>query len=148
MFCGGGGDGEGIGVSRFAILPLDHSGLPEKAPDGLCSLYCWLEGVLIPKTCSTILCHLKSCGLVAGRWSACAPAPYAAAACSAACCSWQKAACYSSCSVLRSSSESASWSPDWRRVPKLYGVDPAGPRAGEEGSGVGSCAGVCSVEHL
>ena len=49
--------------------------------------------------------------------------------------------------MLRSSSESVSRSPGWSRVPELYGVDPAGPGAGEEGSGVGACAGVCSVEH-
>ena len=147
MFCGGGGGGGGGGVSRSAVLPLGRSGVPGKAPGGVCSLCCWLEGVLIPKTCSTILWRLESCGLGAGRWAACAAAACAAAASSAACCSWRRAACCRSCSVLRSSSESVSRSPGWRRVPELYGVEPAGPGAGEEGSGVGSCAGVCSVER-
>ena len=43
-----------------------------------------------------------------------------------------------SCSVVRSSSESVSKSPGWRRVPEWCGVDSAGPGAGDEGSGVGS----------
>ena len=43
-----------------------------------------------------------------------------------------------SCSVVRLSSESVSRSPNWRRVLEWYGVDPAGPGAGDEGSGVGS----------
>ena len=43
-----------------------------------------------------------------------------------------------SCSVVRSSSESVSKSPSWRRVPEWGGLDPAGPGAGDEVSGVGS----------
>ena len=43
-----------------------------------------------------------------------------------------------SCSVVWSSSESVSKSPGWRRVPERCGMEPAGPRAGDKGSGVGS----------
>ena len=50
--------------------------------------------------------------------------------------------------MLRLYSESVSKSSNWRRVPKLYGVDPTNPKAKEEGSSVGSSAGVCSVERL
>ena len=48
---------------------------------------------------------------------------------------------------MRLSSESVSKSPGWRRVPEWCGVDPAGPGAGDEGSGVGSWAGAWSVER-
>ena len=41
-------------------------------------------------------------------------------------------------SVVRSSSGSVSKSNGWRRVPEWCGVDPAGPGAGDEWSGVGS----------
>ena len=153
MFCGGGrGGGGGGGVSRSAVLPLGRSRVPGKATGGVYSLCCWLEGGLIPKTCSTILGRLESCGLVAGRcaaakaaWDAAAVA--VAAAKSATCCSWRRAACCMSCSVVRSSSESVSKSPGWRRVHERCGVDPGGAGAGNEGSGVGSGAGGWSVER-
>ena len=132
VFCGDGGGGGGGGVSHSAVLPLGRSGVHGKAPGGVCCLCCWLEGILIPKTCSTILWRLESCGLGTGRWAACPAAACAAAASSAACCSWRRAACCKSCSVLRSSSESVSRSPGWRRVPELYGVEPAGPGARSE----------------
>ena len=88
MFCGGGGGRGGEGVSRSDILPLSRSGVPGKEPGGVCSLCCWLEGLLILKTCSTILWRFESCGLGAVRWAACAAAAYTAAVSSAACCSW------------------------------------------------------------
>ena len=67
MFCGGRSGGGGGEISRSTVLPLGHSGVPGKAPGGVCSLCCRLEGVLIPKTCSTMLWRLESCGRVAGR---------------------------------------------------------------------------------
>ena len=70
MFCGGGGGGGGGGVSHSTVLPLGRSGVPGKAPGGVCSRCCWLEGGLIPKTCSTMLWRLESCGRVAGRCAA------------------------------------------------------------------------------
>ena len=89
MFCGGGGGGGGGGVSRSTVLSLGRSGVPRKPPGGVCSRCCWLEGVLIPKACSTMLRHLESCGRVAGRcaaWDAAAAAAVAAVR-SGACCS-------------------------------------------------------------
>ena len=148
VFCGRGGGGGGGGVSHSAVLPLSRSGVPEKASGGVCSLCCWLEGILNPKTYSAILWRLESCGFGAGHWAAYAAAACAAAASSAACCFWQSPACCRSYSLLRSSSESVLRSPGWRTVPKLYGVDPACPGAGEKWSGVGFCACICSVEHL
>ena len=50
VFCGGGGGGGAGGVSRSTVLPLGRSGVPGKAPGGVCSLCCWLAGVVIPKT--------------------------------------------------------------------------------------------------
>ena len=47
---------------------------------------------------------------------------------------------------MQLSSESVSKSSGWRTVPEWCGVDPAGPRAGDEGSGVGSGARAWSVE--
>ena len=48
---------------------------------------------------------------------------------------------------MRSSYESMSRSPGWRRVPEWCGMDPGCPGTGNKGSGGGSCGGAWSVER-
>ena len=74
--------------------------------------------------------------------------PCSVAASTSARCSFPKATCCRSCSVLHSSSESVSKFPGWRVVPELYSLASAGSRAGPEILVFGFCASASSVQRL